>query len=210
MGHAVHSYLASRAQTFLNVDPGYPGAECASTFGELLMTDLLLEKAESPQEKMVILAHVLDDSGQGAFQVSARFWFETSLYEAIEKGENLDGETVSKLWCAGRDKIYGDSVEWFDEMIWEWAMKGHYYIPNFRYYNYPYVAAQLIVFALYRIYKTQGKEFIPKFIELLKSGGSISLEEQGKLVGFDITKPDFWELGIKQYEDFVNQLEELI
>ncbi|KKL92723.1 hypothetical protein LCGC14_1881860, partial [marine sediment metagenome] len=26
----------------------------------------------------------------------------------------------------------------------------------------------------------------------------------------DITKKDFWELGIKQYEDFVNQLENLM
>jgi len=210
LGHAVHAYLASRDQTPLNVHPGYPGAECASTFGELLLTDLLLEKAETPQEKMAILAHILDDAGQAAFQVSARFWFETSMYETIEKGQNLDGETVSKLWCAGRDKIYGESVEWFDEMIWEWTMKGHYYIPNFRYYNYPYVLAQLFVYALYRVYKTEGKEFIPKFIKILSLGGSQSLEVLGKLVGFDITKPEFWELGIKQYEDFVNQLENLI
>jgi len=210
LGHAIHAYLATREQTFLNVHPGYPGAECASTFGELLLTDLLLEKAETPQEKMAILAHILDDAGQAAFQVSARFWFETSLYDAIKNGKNLDGETVSKFWCAGRDKIYGESVEWFDEMIWEWTMKGHYYIPNFRYYNYPYVLAQLFVYALYRVYKTEGKEFNPKFIKLLSLGGSQSLEDLGKLVGFDITKPEFWELGIKQYEDFVNQLENLI
>ncbi|MHA1671912.1 MAG: M3 family metallopeptidase [Promethearchaeota archaeon] len=210
LGHAIHAYLATREQTFFNVHPGYPGAECASTFGELLLTDLLLEKAKSPQEKRAILTHILDDAGQAAFQVSARFWFETSLYDAIENGQNLDGETVSKLWCAGRNKIYGESIEWFDEMIWEWTMKGHYYIPNFRYYNYPYVLAQLFVYALYRLYKNEGKEFIPKFIQLLSSGGSQSLEQQGKLVGFDITKPEFWELGIKQYEDFVNQLENLI
>ncbi|MHA1191141.1 MAG: M3 family metallopeptidase [Promethearchaeota archaeon] len=210
LGHAIHAYLAIREQTFLNVHPGYPGAECASTFGELLLTDLLLEKAETPQEKMAILAHILDDAGQAAFQVSARFWFETSLYDAIKNGKNLDGETVSEFWCAGRDKIYGESVEWFDEMIWEWTMKGHYYIPNFRYYNYPYVLAQLFVYALYRVYKTEGKEFNPKFIKLLSLGGSQSLEDLGKLVGFDITKPEFWELGIKQYEDFVNQLENLI
>jgi oligoendopeptidase F len=28
------------------------------------------------------------------------------------------------------------------------------------------------------------------------------------LVGLDITKQDFWELGIKQYEAFVNEFEE--
>jgi len=210
LGHAIHDYLASRNQTYINFHPGYTVAETASTFGELLMTDLLLEKAETKEEKMAIISHVLDEAGQAAFQVSARLWFEQSLYDAIEKGEHLDGKTVSKYWCAGRDKIYGDSVEWFEEMDWEWTMKGHYYMPNFRFYNYPYVYAQLFVYALYQTYKKEGKSFVPKFKKLLSSGGSLSPEELGKIVGLDITKPDFWKLGIKQYEDFVNQLENLM
>ena len=210
LGHAIHDYLASREQTYINFHPGFTVAETASTFGELLMTDLLLEKAETKEEKMAIIAHVLDDAGQAAFQVSARIWFEQSLYDAIEKGEHLDGKTVSKYWCAGRDKIYGDSVEWFEEMDWEWTMKGHYYIPNFRFYNYPYVYAQLFVYALYQTYKKEGEVFVPKFKKLLSSGGSVSPEELGRIMGLDITKPEFWKLGINQYEDFVNQLERLI
>ncbi|MHA2131028.1 MAG: M3 family metallopeptidase, partial [Promethearchaeota archaeon] len=207
LGHAIHDYLAIEKQTYHNFHPGYTVAEVASTFGELLLTDLLLTTSESKEEKMAILAHVLDDAGQAAFQVSARFWFEQDLYKAIENGENLDGKTISKYWCAGRDKIYGDSVEWFEEMDWEWTMKQHYFIPNFRFYNYPYVYAQLFVYALYQTYKKEGKSFIPKFKELLAAGGSLSPENLGQIVGLDITKQDFWELGIKQYEDFVNQLE---
>ena len=207
LGHAIHDYLAIDEQTYFNIRPGYTVAETASTFGELLMTDLLLEKANSKEEKLAILAHVLDDAGQSAFQVSARVWFEQGLYKAIEKGENLDGKTISKYWCAGRDKIYGDSVEWFEEMDWEWTMKKHYFIPNFRFYNYPYVYAQLFVYALYQTYKTEGKDFAPKFKKLLAAGGSLSPEDLGEIVGLDITKQDFWELGIKQYEAFVNEFE---
>ncbi|MFX1380176.1 MAG: M3 family metallopeptidase [Promethearchaeota archaeon] len=210
LGHAIHDYLAIDKQTFLNFHPGYTVAEVASTFGELLLTDLLLETSESKEEKMAILAHVLDDAGQAAFQVSARVWFEQDLYRALDRGENLDGKTISKYWCAGRDKIYGESVEWFEEMDWEWTMKPHYYIPNFRFYNYPYVYAQLFVYALYQTYKNEGKDFVPKFKKLLAAGGSVSPEELGKIVGLDITKKDFWKLGIKQYGDFVNQLEKLM
>ncbi len=210
LGHAIHGYLAIAEQSYFNIHPGYTVAETASTFGELLITDLLLEKADSDEEKMAILAHVLDDAGQAAFQVSARVWFEQDLYKAIESGENLDGKTISKYWCAGRDKIYGDSVEWFDEMDWEWTMKPHYFIPNFRFYNYPYVYAQLFVYALYKTYKQEGKEFVPKFKRLLAAGGSLSPEDLGKIIGLDVTKKDFWKLGIKQYEDFVNQLEKLM
>ena len=210
LGHAIHDYLASRNQSFLNLHPGYTVAETASTFGELLTTDLLLRKAESKDEKRAILAHVLDDTGQAAFQVSGRVFFEQSLYDAIEKGENLDGPTISKYWCAGRDKIYGDSVEWFDEMIWEWTMKPHYFIPNFRFYNYPYVYAQLFVFALYRKFKVEGRDFIPKFKKLLSAGGSLSPIELANIVGLDITKPEFWKLGINQIEEFVNEFEKTL
>jgi oligoendopeptidase F len=206
MGHAIHDYYATRRQSYVNFHPGYCIAECASTFGELLMTDLLLEKSESNEEKMAILAHVLDDAGQAAFQVSARYFFEHDLYKAIQNGENLNGETIAKYWVAGRDKIYGDVVDWFEEMDWEWAMKGHYFIPDFRFYNYPYVFA----YALYQTYKKEGEDFIPKFKQLLSSGGSKTPFEQGNLVGLDISKSGFWKLGIKQYEAFVNELETLM
>lgn len=210
LGHAIHDYLAIQTQTYFNIHPGYTVAEIASTFGELLLTNLLLETAKSKEEKMVLLARILDNAGQAAFQVSARFWFETSLYDALEKGENLDGKSISKYWCAGRDKIYGDSVEWFEEMDWEWTMKKHYFIPTFRYYNYPYVYAQLFVYALYQTYKVEGKDFVPKFKRLLSAGGSVSPIELGELVGLDITKQDFWQLGINQYAVFVNEFEKLM
>ncbi len=209
-GHAIHGSMASKVQTIFNLHPGASVAETASIFGELLLTDLLFLKADTDEEKKAILAKVLDGAGEVAFQVSARVWFEQSLYDAIKNKETLDGKSISKYWCAGRDKIYGQSVEWFEEMDWEWAMKPHYYFPNFRFYNYPYVYAQLFVYALYQKYKTEGKEFIPKFKKLLSAGGSLSTEELSKIVGLDVIKPDFWKLGIKQYEDFVDQLEELL
>ena len=210
LGHSIHDYLATDKQTYLNLHPGYTTAECASTFCELLCTDLLLETSESDSFKKAVLAHVLDDAGMAAFQVSARYWFEEGMYNALKNNEYLDGQTISKLWVAGRDKIYGDSIDFFDELIWEWTMKSHYYRVGFRFYNYPYVYAQLFVYALYQVYKTEGKDFAPKFKKLLASGGSVSPKELAKLVGLDITKPEFWELGIKQYEDFVNQLEQLM
>ena len=207
LGHAVHAYLGSRVQNPSNFGTGSCIAECGSKFGELLLTERLLSKAETKEEKQAILAGVLDKFGMSAFQVSARVFFEQSMYDAIGKGEFLDGETVSRLWAAARDKIYGDSVDWLEVMKWEWTMKPHYYIANRRFYNYPYVFAQLFVFALYRLYKEQGKDFVPKMKGLLAARGSRSPRELAAELGFDITKDAFWEKGIRQAEEFIEMLE---
>jgi oligoendopeptidase F len=208
LGHAVHGYLVSRAQNPTNSDVGSCIAETGSIFGELLLTERLLSNAKTKQEKQAILTTVLDEFGMTAFQVSARVFFEQSMYEAIKQGQFLDGETIAKLWVAARDRIYGDAVEWLHVMKWEWTMKPHYYMANYRFYNYPYVFAQLFVFALYRLYKEQGESFIPKLKRLLAAGSSVSPRELGSELGFDITDEKFWDKGMRQAEEFLKMLEE--
>ncbi len=209
-GHAMHDYLMARNQVPTNCEPGACIAETGSITGELLLTDLLLENAKDNKEKVAILCHVLDEFGMAAFQVSARVLFEQSLYDAIAKGEFLDGEKISELWVKARDTIYGDAVEWLPEMKWEWTMKPHYYIPRFRFYNYPYVYAQLFVFALYQKYKEEGKEFVPKLKKILAAGSSKSPRDLALEIGFDVADPKFWSLGIKQAETLLKELENLI
>jgi len=208
LGHAIHAYLGSRAQKPSNLEIGSCIAETGSIFGELLLTERLLSKAKTKEEKQAILASVLDGFGMAAFQVSARVFFEQSMYDAIERGEFLDGETVAKLWVTARDKIYGDSVDWLKVMKWEWTMKPHYYMANYRFYNYPYVFAQLFVFALHQLYREQGESFVPKLKRVLAAGSSKSPRELGAELGFDITDKKFWEKGMKQAEEFIDMLEE--
>lgn len=210
LGHATHDYYWERNQTILNGRIPMVVAETASIFGELLLTDLLVSEAKSDKEKKAIICRVLDEAGMSIFQVTARAWFEKSLYEAVKQEEFLDYKTICKYWTSARDKIYGDAVEWFDEMEAEWTMKPHYYFANFRFYNYPYVYAQMFVYALYGIYLEEGKVFVSKFKKILSAGSSSSPVEIGKIVGFDVTDPGFWKLGMNQYEHFIEELERIV
>ncbi len=210
LGHAVHDYLASRAQKPSNCEMGSSIAETGSIFGELLLTERLLKKAKTKEEKQAILTVVLDEFGVSAFQVSARVFFEESLYDAIEHDQFLDGETISKLWTAARDMMHGDAVEWMDVMKWQWTATPHYYLANYRFYNYPYVFAQLFVFALYGLYKEQGKSFVPRFKALLAAGSSRSPREMSTELGFDVTSEEFWRKGMKQAEEFIDMLEKTL
>ena len=207
LGHATHDYYSQPSQTILNNRIPMVVAETASIFGELLLTDLLLARADTDEAKKAILCSVLDSAGNVIFKVSARARFEQSLYDAIREGEFLNYETICKHWTAARDTIFLDTVEWFDEAEAEWTVTPHYYMANFRFYNYPYVYAQLFVYALYQKYLKEGRTFVEEFKKILSAGSSLSLVEIGRIVDLDVTEPSFWGLGIMQYEHFLEQLE---
>lgn len=208
-GHAVHDALMARSQPMLNTEIGACAAETASIFGELLLGDRLVGEAETPAAQREVLAKVWDEFGMAVFQVSARYFFETALYEAVDEGVYLDGETVAGKWTQARDEIYGDAVEWLDPMRWEWTMKPHYYIPRFRFYNYPYVYANLFVFALYRLFQEEGAAFAPKLQAILAAGGSRSPADLATDLGFDVATEAFWRLGMEQARAFLEDLEAL-
>ncbi|MFW9801490.1 MAG: M3 family oligoendopeptidase [Candidatus Thorarchaeota archaeon] len=210
LGHALHAYLGTRAQKMSNYEIGSCIAETGSIFGELLLTEKMLADAKTKEEKQAILSIILDEFGESGFQVSARVFFETSIYDALEDGKFLDAEKISDLWVAARDKIYGDAIEWLPIMRYWWTMKMHFYMPNYRYYNYPYVYAQLFVFAMYRLYKEQGKDFVPKLKALLSAGSSRSPRDLAAEIGFDITKEEFWQKGIDQYSEFIKMFEDTL
>ena len=210
LGHATHDYYASRSQTILNTSMPSVVAETASIFGELLLTDLLLEEAKSAEERKQVLCFVLDEAGMTAFQVTARVWFEQALYRSIKRGEYLDYKTICSHWTGARDRIFGEAVTWFAEMEAEWTMKPHYYMANYRFYNYPYVYAQMFVYALYERYLEEGKAIVPKLKAALSAGSSVSPLEIGKILGLDVAAPEFWGGGLKVFERFIKDLEKIV
>jgi oligoendopeptidase F len=209
LGHATHNYYAQRSQTLLNLRMPSVVSETASIFGELLLTDLLLNVAKSDSERKAVLCLVLDEAGMTTFQVTSRVWFEQALYQSIKESEYLDYTTICSHWVEARKRIYGDAVEWLHEMEAEWTMKPHYYMANYRFYNYPYIYAQMFVFALYQRYHEEGKVFVSKLKQALGAGSSLSPVQIGKLLNLDVSAADFWQLGIKQFEYFIVELEKI-
>lgn len=210
LGHATHDWYASRHQTPLNMSMPSIVAETASIFGELLLTDLMLDEAKSDAQRKAVLCLVLDEAGMTAFQVTSRVWFEQELYASIQKEEFLDYPTICRHWTSARDRIFGDAVTWFPEMQAEWTMKPHYYMANYRFYNYPYVYAQMFVYSLYERYLEEGKAFVPKLKEALSAGSSLSPIDIGATVGLNVKTPDFWSGGLKVFEHFIADLEKIV
>jgi oligoendopeptidase F len=210
LGHSTHDWYASRSQTLLNMNIPSIIAETASIFGELLLTDLLVNEAQTDEERKAVLCFVLDELGITTFQVTARIWFEQALYKSIQKGEFLNYEIICNHWIKARNRIYGKTIEWFPEMQAEWTIKPHYYMANYRFYNYPYVYAQMFVNVLYNQYQKEGKIFVPKLKQALSAGSSVQPSEIGAIMGLDVTSPNFWDMGMRTFKHFITDLEKII
>lgn len=66
------------------------------------------------------------------------------------------------------------------------------------------------MYAVYRLHKEQDEEFVPKLKALLAAGSSKSPAELAAELGFDISSKEFWPKGMKQFEKFINMLEETV
>jgi oligoendopeptidase F len=206
LGHSVHAHLSIERQNPSNCNVSFCVAECGSIFGELLLTDLLLQEAKNDQDRQAALASVLDTFAYILFHVGARYVFEDSLYQTLQAGKNLDAAKTCQMWTSARSRMMGDSMTWLPESDWTWARVPHFFRTGLRFYNYPYIFAQLFVFSLYRLYKEQGEAFVPKMNALLAQGSSLSATDLAGQLGFDLENEEFWEKGIVQAEEFLQQL----
>ena len=76
-------------------------------------------------------------------------------------------------------------------------------------YVYAYAYGQLLALSAYGRYREQGDAFVPRYLELLASGGSRSPEELGSIVGIDLADPRFWDAGLALVEEQLRAAEEL-
>ena len=59
-----------------------------------------------------------------------------------------------------------------------------------------------------RRYEDEGDASCPRYLDLLRAGGSMPPEELGRIVGFDLADPGFWDGGLDLIEDQLRGAEE--
>jgi len=206
LGHGVHQYL-SREQGALQADTPLTTAETASVFGEMLVFQKLMRKLNDPKEKLALLIGKIDDTIATVFRQVSMNRFEDAIHTKRRQEGELSTGDFSNLWRKTQEEIYGDSVTLTEEYNLWWS-----YIPHFLHtpgYVYAYAFGELLVLALYEEYTRSKNGFSDKYVEMLRTGGSDWPENIVGKLGLDITKPDFWDNGLKAIEKMVEQAEEL-
>ncbi len=204
LGHGLHDLLASD-QHLLDYSPSLAAAETASVFGEMLTFNLLLSRTEQPREKLALLTGKIEDIFATAFRQTAMYRFEQDVHAARRAQGELRTEEINAIWQRNLQAMFGDAVE---------MGKGHrvwwMYIPHFihtPFYVYAYAFGQLLVMALYARYQEEGEAFVPRYLDILRAGGSLRPAALVARAGIDIAQRSFWEGGLHTIDALVSQAE---
>ncbi len=203
LGHAVHGMLAAKHSIF-TFHSTLPLAETASVFGERILSDALMKQEQDKKVRQGLLLNQLDDIYATVLRQAYFVQFENQAHEMIAQGATV--KDLAKTYLAEARQQFGKGIKVPEEFQWEWLTIPHIFASPF--YCYAYSFGNLLVLALYRMYQKEGAAFVPKYLELLSTGGSESPQAILSKVGVDMASEDFWQSGFDTIREMVDQLEQ--
>ncbi len=108
LGHAVHSLLAAD-HSLLTQHAALPLAETASTFGEMILVDRLLELDPAADVQRTLLFREMDDNYATILRQAYFALFEKQAAEIIESGGTE--EDLSRAYLANLRDQFGEAVD---------------------------------------------------------------------------------------------------
>lgn len=204
LGHAIHQKLAYSVGYFNSHTP-LVTAETASVFCEMLTFDYIFNKTAEKKERQALLGGKIEDIFATLFRQINFTTFEREIH--AREGE-LNSEELGEIWLKHSKKMFEGSL----------TLTPNYkicysYIPHFihtPFYCYAYSYAQLLVLALFGLYKNgQFRDFISLYVEFLSAGGSRSPQELVAKFGFDLNSSEFWQIGLDYVASLVEEFRKL-
>lgn len=207
LGHAYHFRCLDHLPLWLR-DAPTPICETASIMNETIFHQKCIELQDASSQLYLLDAN-LSEEVQTIMDIYSRFLFEKQVFE-IRKDRELLPEEYCKLMTDAQKEVFGDALDENYLHPYMWMNKVHYYIPEFHYYNYPYIFGMLFSKGLYANYLKDRHDFPAKYRELLSFTCSGSLEEIAAKAGIDITSPEFWRESFRQIDREVEQFLSLV
>jgi oligoendopeptidase F len=209
-GHAMHSYLSNRGQPFATSGYATFVAEIASTTNEALLLDYALKAAKTDDERLLYLGSALEGL-RGTFFRQAMFGeFEQRVHAAVDRGEPLTGEALSKIYGEILRRYHGEAqgVMKIDDLYTvEWA-----YIPHF--YNSFYVfqyATSISAGSYFAEAILEGKPGVREaYLKMLSSGGSDYPYNLVKAAGLDMATAAPYDAVSKRMNRIMDEIEAIL
>ncbi|MXX20552.1 MAG: M3 family oligoendopeptidase [Cenarchaeum sp. SB0665_bin_23] len=200
LGHAIHSIAASPKSILVQHAP-LPLAETASTFSEMLLFDVILDKMDA-SEQVSVLAGKMDDLYATIMRQAFFTQFEIQAHQKLSEGATA--AQISDVYMQTLHEQFADSVYVSDVFSSEWLAIPHFYHSPF--YCYSYAFGNLLAASLFQRYKREGSDFVPSYLGILSAGGSRKPEDLLHEYGFDIGSATFWQEGFDYIDSLYSHL----
>ncbi len=211
MGHAMHSYLSSKAQDFETPDYTIMVAEVASTVNEMLFAEYNISKEGDKKKKAKLLFDLIDRIRATLFRQTMFAEFEKYANEAIWDEKEITRDDLNAYYSDLIKKYFKDEVVESNEIMYEWSRIPHFYRP---YYVYKYAtgisSAIYIAKHILEDGKNNERKYIEKYLDMLKSGGSKLSQDTLKIAGVDLEDKNVYKEAINYMNDKITELEGLI
>jgi oligoendopeptidase F len=209
-GHAMHSYLANRAQPFMTAGYATFTAEIASTLNEQLLLGHVLKVSRSDDERLQYLGSALEQL-RGTFYRQAMFAeFERNIHARVDAGEPLTGDAMTKTYCDILKRYHGAKegvVAIDDAYCIEWAYIPHFYNGFYVYQYATSIAASSLLAD--RIVKGEPGA-LQRYTDLLRAGGSDYPYELVKTAGVDLATPAPYQAIVARMDTIMDEIDAIL
>ncbi len=209
-GHAMHTLYSKQTQPFDTAFYSTFIAEIPSTSLELILNDYMTTRAESDNEKLYYLGSALEGLRGTFFRQTMFAEFELALYEAVERGEALSGERISKMYGEILKRYHGhdEGVVIIDDLYTnEWMFIPHFY---FNMYVFQYATSQTAGTALYAKIVEDGKAGVENYKNLLRAGGSDYPYTLLSNAGVDLAQPGPYRAVVAKMNAIMDEMERIL
>jgi oligoendopeptidase F len=209
MGHSMHTLLAHQAQPFVYAGYTIFVAEVPSTLSEALFLDFMLERADSGEQRAVLLQHAID-SIVSTFYTQVMFAdFELQAHRLVEQDQPITADVLSGIYATLLREYYGDVIDEEPLSSITWARIPHFF--STPYYVYQYATCFASTARLMQELRVGDSSTragaVERYLTLLRAGGSDYPMNLLASAGVDLRQPDTVRAVATELEKLVSSLE---
>jgi oligoendopeptidase F len=182
-------------------------AEIASTFNEKMLSDYLLERARSDDEKLYLLNQMVDRIRTTIYRQTLFAQFEHEIHAAMEKGTPLTAELLNGTYVKLVSRYYGSDLTLGPNDEVEWAYIPHFY---YKFYVFSYATGLSSGIALAQKVKSGGVPAREAYLGMLRGGSSKPPLDLLKGAGVDLTRPDAIVDATKLMDSMLSEMEKIV
>lgn len=207
LGHALHSYYSTKNNKPHLSEFSILIAEVASLTNEVLLANYVINNTDNKKLKLYALDNligVLSDNFFGTLSLGSIF--EKEVHDRVFNGETLGEEDFNRIYENITNEHNGELVNPSEYSKYNWCRISHFYSP-FYYYKYSigtigacYVSSKIL---------SGDKEFLNKYIDFLKLGGSMMPLDELKTIGLDLNDPKIVNGAIEYINKLIDEFKDI-